>query len=101
MQAFLDELDPDAPLCQHLDKAPQVVQISRQAIHAVHNNRIALTGEGKERLELRALGVLARGFVSKDLIGPSSRNGNRSTLRRISPIVQCNLTNIFNNMLPL
>ncbi len=68
MQPFLDELDPDTPFGQHLHQSPQVVQIPSQAIHAVHNNRIALTGEGKERLELRPLGILARGFVGKDLI---------------------------------
>jgi len=68
MQPFLDELDPDASFGQHLDQPPQVIQISRQAIHAVHNNSIALTSEGKERLELRPLGILAGGFVGKDLI---------------------------------
>ena len=35
------------------------------------------------------------------LYGPSSRNGNRSTLRRIWPIAQCKFANIFNNILPL
>jgi hypothetical protein len=51
-----------------LDQPPQVVQVSRQAIHAVHNNNIALTSEGKERLKLGPLGILAGGFVGKDLI---------------------------------
>jgi hypothetical protein len=51
-----------------LHQAAQVVQISRQAIHAAHNNNVALASEGKERLELRPLGILAGGFVGKDLI---------------------------------
>jgi len=55
MQPFLDELEPDAPFCQHLDQPSQVIQISSQAIHAVNNNGISLTSEGKERLELGSL----------------------------------------------
>jgi len=55
-----------------LDQPPQVVQVSGQAIHAVNNNSISLTGKGKKRLELRPLAILAGGFVGKDFIGVSS-----------------------------
>ena len=54
-QAFLDELDADPPFGQLLHQAAQVVEGSCQTIHAVHDHRVALAGEGKERLELRPL----------------------------------------------
>jgi hypothetical protein len=64
-----------------LHQAPQVVQISRQAVQAVHDNRIALTREGQERLELRSFGVLARGFVGKDLVGINLNRQAKNVVR--------------------
>ena len=65
---FLDELDVDAALDQLLHQAAQVIEIARQAIHAVHDHGIALAHEGQQRLELGPLCILARGLVREDPI---------------------------------
>ena len=51
-----------------LYQAAQVVEIADEAIHAMHNHRVALPHILKHRLELWARRILARCFVSEDLI---------------------------------
>jgi hypothetical protein len=65
---FLDELDVDAALDQLLHQPAQVIEVARQAIHAVHDDGIALAHESQQRLELGPLRVLARGLVGEDPI---------------------------------
>ena len=48
-----------------LHQAAQVVEIARQAIHAVHDHRVALAHEAEQILQLRAAHILAGGLVGE------------------------------------
>lgn len=49
----------------------QVVEVARQAIHAVHYHSVALAHEGQQRIQFRPLGVLARRFIGEYLVHPN------------------------------
>ena len=51
-----------------LHQAAQVIEIARQAIHAVHHHGIALAHEGQQRVELVALRIFARRLVGEHLV---------------------------------
>ena len=71
-QVLLDELDAHAALGELLHDAAQVVEVAGQPIHAVHHDGVALAHEGEQRVQLRALGVLARRLVGEER-GPPGR----------------------------
>src|SRR3546814_19229690 len=48
-QAFLHELDPDASFGEGLNQFAQIVEITRQSIHAVEHDGVTLAGEAIER----------------------------------------------------
>jgi hypothetical protein len=62
---LLDELDAHAALGKALHQAAQIVQVARQAVHAVHHHRVTLAHEPEQRVELRTLRVLARRLVGE------------------------------------
>ena len=66
-QPLLQELDAHAALGQPLHQTAQIVEVARQAIHAVHHHGIAFADESEHGFQLRALGVLARGLVGEQL----------------------------------
>src|SRR3546814_2574347 len=47
-QAFLNELDPDASFGEGLNQFAQIVEITRQSIHAVDHDGVTLAGEGEQ-----------------------------------------------------
>ena len=53
---------------QVLHQSTQVVQVARQAVHAVHYHRIILAYERKQCVELGSLDVLAGYFFDKNII---------------------------------
>ncbi len=55
-------------LGQALHQAAQVVEVPRQAVHAVHHHRVALAHEGEQPFQLGALGVLAACLVGEHLV---------------------------------
>ena len=54
---------------QVFNKVLQIIQVARQAVHAVHHHRIVFAHERRQRVELGPLYVLAGRLVDKDLIG--------------------------------
>ena len=58
-QAFLHEFDAYAVLGKLLHQAAQIVQVARQAIHAVHHYRVAFARKRQQGIKLRPLGILA------------------------------------------
>lgn len=54
-------------LGQLLHQAAQIIEVSCQAIHAVHHHGVAFANETEHGLQLGTLGVLARGFVGEQL----------------------------------
>ncbi len=67
-EVLLDELDADATPRQCLHDGAKVVEIAREAVHAVDDHRIAGAGERGQRLQLRPFGVLARSLVGKPAV---------------------------------
>lgn len=67
-QTFLDEFDAYSTFGQRLYQPAKIVQVRRQAVHAVHNYRVSLPSERQQSVELRLLRVLGRGLVSKRVI---------------------------------
>ena len=57
-QIFLNELDAHAALGKLLHDEPQVVEVSRQPVHAMHHHRVALAREGERPVQFRTLPVL-------------------------------------------
>ena len=70
-QGLLDELDAHAALGELLHQAVQVVEVARQAVHAMHHHRVALAHQGEQPFQLGALRVLARCHVGEQ---PVHRN---------------------------
>jgi hypothetical protein len=48
-----------------LHQAAQVIEVARQAIHAVNHHGVAFAHEGQQRIELGPLGVFARCLVGE------------------------------------
>ncbi|AXN57521.1 hypothetical protein SF274771_1789 [Shigella flexneri 2747-71] len=65
---FLDEFDMHAALCQRLHDPAQIIEIARQAIHAMHHHGVAGAGEAYQRFQLRTLDILAGCLVAKSAI---------------------------------
>src|SRR3546814_2113541 len=65
-QAFLHELDPDASFGEGLNQFAQIVEITRQSIHAVDHDGVTLAGEGEHGIEFGAVDVLARCLVGEN-----------------------------------
>ena len=55
-------------LGQLLHDEPQVVEVARQPVHAVHHHCVVLAREGEQPFQFRTLPVLARSFVGKEPI---------------------------------
>ncbi len=70
-QALLDEFDAHAALGELLHQAAQIIEVARQAVHAMHHHGVALAHEGEQPFQLRTLGVLARRLISEQ---PVHRN---------------------------
>ena len=51
-----------------LHDEPQVVEVARQPVHAVHHHRVALAREGEQPFQFRTLRVLTRSLVGKEPI---------------------------------
>ncbi len=73
-EVFLDEFDMHAALCQRLHDPAQIIEIARQAIHAMHHHGVAGAGEAYQRFQLRTLDILAGCLVAKarSTLTPSS-----------------------------
>jgi hypothetical protein len=69
--AFSHELNPDTSIGERLDEPAQVVEIAREAVHAVHDHGIALTDERQHGFKLGPVDIFARGLVGKN---PVERN---------------------------
>ncbi len=67
-EVFLDEFDMHAALCQRLHDPAQIIEIARQAIHAMHHHGVAGAGEAYQRFQLRTLDILAGCLVAKSAI---------------------------------
>ncbi|BDY61790.1 hypothetical protein MUTS7_00310 (plasmid) [Escherichia coli] len=65
---FLDEFDMHAALCQRLHDPAQIIEIARQAIHAMHHHGVAGAGEAYQRFQLRTLDILA-GWALLQIVG--------------------------------
>ncbi|BEA04974.1 hypothetical protein VEE15_49570 (plasmid) [Escherichia coli] len=57
-----------AALCQRLHDPAQIIEIARQAIHAMHHHGVAGAGEAYQRFQLRTLDILAGCLVAKSAI---------------------------------
>ena len=66
-QAFLQELDAHTALGQLLHQAAQIIEVSCQAIHAVHHHGVAFANETEHGLQLGTLGVLAEALSVNSL----------------------------------
>ena len=64
----MNEVDPDTAAGEVVDEAAKVRQVPGQAVHAMDKDRIALTGERQEAVELRTLGVLPGSVIGKDVV---------------------------------
>ena len=69
-QALLEKRTPHPAPGQPLHQPAQVVEVPRQAVHAVHHHRVALAHVRLHRVQFEPLGVLARGLVDEELAGP-------------------------------
>jgi len=67
-QVFLNEFYMHASLRQYLHDAAQIIEIARQAIHAMYKHNVAGARETHQRIQFRALGILTRCFVCKKSI---------------------------------
>ena len=65
---LLGEFGADAAPRQCLHDGAEVVEIAREAVHAVNDHRIAGAGERGQRLQLRTLGILAGSLVGERAI---------------------------------
>ena len=54
-QLFLDELDAHAVAGQLLHDAPQIVEVARQPVNAMHHHGVALARKGEGPVQFRTL----------------------------------------------
>src|SRR3954452_16152082 len=67
-ELFFDERDPHALAGQGVNDPAQVIEVAGQPIHAVDDDGVAPARKAQQELQLRTLGVFARGFVGEGLI---------------------------------
>ena len=67
-KTFLDELDAYAAPRQLLNDLSQVVEVTRQPVHAMDDDRIAIASKSQERLQLRSPHIFSRSLVRKDTV---------------------------------
>ena len=65
---LLEEFDAHTAPGQILNGAPQVVKVSREPVHAVDNERVAVADVGQRLAERWPVGVLAAETVGKDAV---------------------------------
>ena len=67
-ESSLDELDAHAVAGQLLHNAPQVVEVARQPVHAMHHHGVALAHKGERPVQFRTVRVLPGRRVGKEPI---------------------------------
>ena len=70
---FFHEFDADAALREGLHDPPQIIEVAREAIHTMGDDRVALTNKVHQRFNLWTFSVFAGGFVRKDPIDGRAR----------------------------
>jgi hypothetical protein len=65
---------------QFTDQATQILEVPRQAIHAMDYHGVAIAYEGQQRRQLRTLGILGRHLIGKD---PVDRDRLELTFRAL------------------
>lgn len=67
-KALLNKLHPDTLAGEALDESTQVIQISGEPVHAVHNHCVPVAGKPQEFSKLRPGRVPAGGLVREDTV---------------------------------
>lgn len=73
----------DAASRERLYDSPQVIEIAREPIHAIGDDRVAVANKTHQRFKLLTLGVFARGFVRE--------NATVRRVRKLAPRVPLKL----------
>jgi hypothetical protein len=54
---FFEELDAHASASQCVDNPAQIIQVPREPVHAMHDNRVAGTRKAHQQFQLRTVRI--------------------------------------------